>query len=162
MDLESKLLQLCRDKQLTLSLAESCTGGALSARITSVPGASDYFIGGVVSYSNFAKQKVLGVPQKTLLQSTAVSQPVVILMLEGVLKLFKTDLAIAVTGLCGPGGGSEKIPVGTLFIAVGGTILKTEHYEFHLSGDRQAIIAQAVDCALDVLLDCLKRCLDTD
>lgn len=159
---ENKLLQLCRDKQLTLSVAESCTGGSVAARLTSVSGASDYFQGGIVAYSNDVKNKILNVPQDILDKYTAVSREAVLSMLEGTLKLFNTNLCLAISGVAGPLGGTVTTPVGTIFIAMGGNIIKTETYEFHLQGDRQSIIAQAVDYSLQVLLEALMRSLDVE
>ena len=110
--------KLLRAKGMTLSTAESCTGGTVSHRITEVAGASDYFVGGVVSYSNAIKQQCLGVREETLEHYGAVSQETVIEMAEGCRNYFKTDYAIATTGIAGPGGGTEAKPVGTVWIAV--------------------------------------------
>ena len=110
--------KLLRAKGMTLSTAESCTGGTVSHRITEVAGASDYFVGGVVSYSNAIKQQCLVVREETLEHYGAVSQETVIEMAEGCRNYFKTDYAIATTGIAGPGGGTEAKPVGTVWIAV--------------------------------------------
>jgi PncC family amidohydrolase len=111
--------RLTQTKQ-TLALAESCTGGFIANQITNVPGASKIFLGGVVSYSNAAKQKFLRVRARTLQQHGAVSEPVARQMAEGARRQFGADFAIAVTGIAGPGGGTKAKPIGTVFIALAG------------------------------------------
>ena len=103
---------------LTLATAESCTGGALSAQLTALAGASNYFVGGVVSYSNEVKESVLHVPHDILATHGAVSEPTAIHMAEGVRRHLHADYGIATTGIAGPGGGSPEKPVGTVWIAV--------------------------------------------
>jgi len=124
---------------LTLATAESCTGGLISNRITNVPGSSDYFLEGVVSYSNEAKQTLLGVPKDLLDTHGAVSAPVVEAMARGVKKLAGSDIGIAVSGIAGPGGGTPEKPVGTVFIGIdsgkGGT--RSKKFLFH--GTREEI-----------------------
>jgi PncC family amidohydrolase len=155
--LEEQLLKLCTNHKVTVGIAESCTGGALAARITQVSGASDYFVGSIVSYTNQVKTRVLGVSTAILLQYGAVSVPVALLMLEGVLLQLSSDLGVAVTGVAGPNGGTIETPVGTIFIAVGGKGLDPQVVELHLEGNRQAIIQQSVDHALSLLIDILKK-----
>jgi nicotinamide-nucleotide amidase len=116
--LEAKIVRLLTERNQTLSLAESCTGGYLAHRVTNVPGASAIFTIGFVTYSNEAKQKFLGVRAETLREHGAVSEPVAREMAEGARRVSSTDFAIAVTGIAGPGGGSAEKPVGTVFIAV--------------------------------------------
>ncbi|MCB1108565.1 MAG: CinA family protein [Chlamydiia bacterium] len=109
---------LIRNKS-TLAFAESCTGGALSARMTALPDASTYFCGSVVSYSNAVKQNLLNVSEATLAQHGAVSRETAEEMLSGVFKHFDSDYAMAVTGIAGPSGGTPEKPVGTVWIAIG-------------------------------------------
>jgi nicotinamide-nucleotide amidase len=134
----------------TLSVAESCTGGLLAERITSVPGSSKYFIGGLIAYSNDVKMKALGVEPVLLLEHGAVSAPVAEAMAEGVRSRAETDFALAITGIAGPDGGTDEKPVGTVFIALAGEV-KTEHRKLHLPGDRQLIRWRASQAALDLL-----------
>lgn len=103
----------------TLSTAESCTGGAIAAEIVSVSGASNYFKGGVVSYCNEIKERLLGVNPATIEQFDVVSAEVATEMCLGAIKSLQTDYAIAITGCAGPGGGTERVPVGTIWIAYG-------------------------------------------
>lgn len=114
--------KLLLEKQKTISTAESCTGGAIAALISSVPGASAYFEGSIVSYSYNIKEKLLGVSNDTLNDQGAVSEATVIEMLKGLLQNLDTDYGIAVSGIMGPGGGTEDKPVGTVWVAVGDKI----------------------------------------
>jgi nicotinamide-nucleotide amidase len=119
-NVEETVVRLLTKRQQTLALAESCTGGRLAHRITNVPGASKVFVGGLVVYSNAAKQKFLGVRAATLARHGAVSEAVAREMAEGAWKRFGADFAIAVTGIAGPTGGTKAKPVGTVFIALTG------------------------------------------
>jgi len=105
-------------KKLTLSVAESCTGGLIGNLLTNVPGSSGYFLGGVIAYTNQAKMDLLGVSKQTLDTCGAVSDPVVREMAEGVRRELKADLGLAVTGIAGPDGGTEQKPVGTVHIGL--------------------------------------------
>ena len=117
-EIEQVVVKLLAQKKKTLALAESCTGGLIANRITDVPGASEVFLGGVVSYANFAKEKFLGVCAETLRQHGAVSEAVAREMALGTREKFGSDFAIAVTGIAGPSGGTPDKPVGTVFIAL--------------------------------------------
>ncbi len=117
-EMENVIVRLLVERKNTLALAESCTGGLIADRITDVPGASEVFLGGVVSYANSAKEKFLGVRAETLAAHSAVSEDVAREMALGAREKFGTDFAIAVTGIAGPGGGSVDKPVGTVFIAL--------------------------------------------
>ena len=134
----------------TLAVAESCTGGLLAQRITDVPGSSKYFIGGLIAYANELKTKALGVEPMLLLEHGAVSAPVAEAMAEGIRSQAQTDFGLSITGIAGPGGGTEEKPVGTVFIALADDV-KTVHRRFHLPGDRQLIRWRASQAALDLL-----------
>jgi PncC family amidohydrolase len=113
-----QLIELVKVKKLTISTAESCTGGLISKLITDIPGASDVFIGGVVSYSNEMKMKWLGAKQATLERYGAVSEQTVREMLNGIMQETGSDIAVAVSGIAGPSGGTPEKPVGTVFIGI--------------------------------------------
>jgi len=106
------------DRSLTLATAESCTGGLIGYSLTEVAGSSGYYLGGVISYSNEAKIEQLGVPAKTIEQHGAVSAQTAVAMAEGARRRFGADYGIAVTGVAGPGGGSDEKPVGLVYVAV--------------------------------------------
>jgi PncC family amidohydrolase len=118
--LEANVLRLLTERKQTLALAESCTGGCLAHRLTNVPGASAVFLGGVVAYSNAVKQKFLGVRAGTLAARGAVSETVAREMAEGARRKFGADFALAITGIAGPGGGTKRKPVGTVYLALAG------------------------------------------
>ncbi len=118
MKVEFELKELMEKLGLTVSTAESCTGGLVAARIVNVPGSSSYFMGGVVAYDNRVKMKVLGVRAETLLKFGAVSQETAREMVLGVKELTGTDCAVSTTGIAGPSGGSPEKPVGLTFIGV--------------------------------------------
>jgi nicotinamide-nucleotide amidase len=124
MDVESKVIsreinQLLWKAEKTLSTAESCTGGRVAEAIITVPGSSVYFKGGIISYTNEIKEKLLGVSHELLEEKTAVCEEVAKAMVQGAIKAMDTTYAIAVSGIAGPGGGSPEIPVGTIWIACG-------------------------------------------
>ena len=118
MKIEEKLVKTLTARSLSLCTAESCTGGLIAGRITSVPGASASFEGGVVTYSNRAKTALLGVPAEVIERHGAVSGEVARAMAEGARERLGTDIAVAVTGIAGPAGGSPEKPVGTVFISL--------------------------------------------
>jgi PncC family amidohydrolase len=142
---------LLRARGLTLAVAESCTGGGLADAITDIPGSSDYFLGGVVSYSNSAKERLLGVARETLTAHGAVSEPVARQMAEGVRSLFRSDLAAGITGIVGPGGGSAEKPVGVVYIAVASP-RGTEVRRYLWDRDRTGNKALSVNAALEMLI----------
>ncbi len=117
-ELEAVVIRLLTQRKQTLAVAESCTGGCLAHRLTNVPGASDVFLTGLVTYSNAAKQQILGVRSDALVEHGAVSETVARQMADGVRALARADFALAVTGVAGPGGGTPEKPVGTVFIAL--------------------------------------------
>lgn len=117
--LEALIGQMLRERGLMLCTAESCTGGYVAHLITAIPGSSDYFKGSVIAYSNEVKMKLLGVQPQTLEAHGAVSEPTVREMVAGAVKTLEADVAVAISGIAGPGGGSPEKPVGTIWIAVG-------------------------------------------
>ena len=134
----------------TLAVAESCTGGLIAQRITNVPGSSTYFIEGVVTYSNESKTRLLGVDKKLIRDHGAVSKEVARDMARGVRHRAKTDFGIAVTGIAGPGGGSEEKPVGLVYVALADDS-HTEHKRLMIPGDRELVRWRASQAALDML-----------
>jgi PncC family amidohydrolase len=139
-----------------LAVAESCTGGLLGSRITGVPGSSRYLLGGVVAYHNRAKVAVLGVPRAMLARHGAVSAPVAVSMARGARRSFNAEVAVAVTGVAGPGGGSATKPVGLVYVAVVG-FGRTRVRRAMFTGDRRRVRNQAADLALLMLLEHLKE-----
>ena len=117
--LEERIVDLMREKKLTLATAESCTGGMLASRIIDVPGVSEVFKAGFVTYANEAKQNLIGVKEETLAQFGAVSEQTAKEMVLGAMKAAKADVAVATTGIAGPGGGTKEKPVGLVYIACG-------------------------------------------
>jgi nicotinamide-nucleotide amidase len=138
---------LLLQRKCMLVTAESCTGGWVAKVLTDRPGSSAYVLGGLVTYSNEAKQKVLGVAEKTLEVHGAVSAPVVEEMVAGALARTGADVAVAISGVAGPGGGSEHKPVGTVWFAWGDSG-RIEASLQHFQGDRDAVRRQAVGFAL--------------
>ena len=149
---EVRLIAACRERGLTFATAESCTGGLVAARITSVPGASEVFLGGIISYANDVKRDVLGVPQEILEQAGAVSAECAEAMARGVRGRMKADVAVSVTGIAGPGGGTVVKPVGLVYFGVAtGRLVFSEKALF--SGDREAVRRQASERALVLLVE---------
>ena len=155
--LAAAVLQSCKDRKLTISVAESCTGGLLAAALTEPPGASEVFTLGVVSYSNEAKTELISVDSGTLATYGAVSEQVACQMAAGVRELAESDLSLAITGIAGPGG-SEYKPEGRVCFAVAGDtgILKAETIEFGALG-RKGVRNAARDHALTLLWDAARR-----
>lgn len=156
--LADKLLQACRAKDLKLATAESCTGGLIAAALTEIAGSSDVFERGFVTYSNAAKSASLGVPAEMIAGRGAVSEAVARAMAEGALRKSLADIAIACTGIAGPGGGSADKPVGLVHIAVA----RGDDVTFHIEkryGDigrtevRQATVRDALSLALEAISD---------
>ncbi len=134
----------------TIAVAESCTGGLLSSALTKNPGASNYFLLGVVAYSNNSKVRILGIPQKIISKYGAVSSQVTVLMAQNIRKKAKADLGISITGLAGPGGASANKPVGLVFICLAGKN-KNICREFYFRGSRQDIREKSTQEALRLL-----------
>jgi nicotinamide-nucleotide amidase len=154
--LEMHVLEMLKRRNMTLTTAESCTGGLLAGTLINVPGASDVFNEGYITYANEAKRKLLGVKKKTLKNDGAVSEACAREMAKGAAKAAGARAAISVTGIAGPGGGSEEKPVGLVYIGcyVDGKVW-VERYL--LNGDREKIRNLAVKRALDQLRRCLRK-----
>ena len=160
MELESKVLskelqQLLYDNKKTLGTAESCTGGRIAEAIIAAPGASNYFKGGIIAYTNGIKEELLHVDHQTLEEKTAVSEEVAIQMVKGACKVLHCDYAISATGIAGPGGGTVSIPVGTIWIACG-TKDKAHTYKLEEDLGRDINLAIATNKVLRLFLDFLK------
>ena len=155
MKAEEELGNLLKSKKLSLSTAESCTGGGVAAAITSVAGSSEYFMGGIVAYSNDVKVSLLHVSSETLEKYGAVSRETVMEMAAGAMNTLKTDCAIATSGIAGPGGGSLEKPVGKIWIAVA---YKNEIVTVMQTGDngRAKNVQNAIQNAMDLLIEILK------
>jgi nicotinamide-nucleotide amidase len=148
-DIAAVVLDLCRARGLTIAVAESCTGGMLGERLTSVPGSSDVFLGGVIAYHNDIKRDALGVRQADLDAFGAVSEPVALQMAAGVRERMGADIGISVTGVAGPGGGTAEKPVGLVWIAA--HVSDGKARRLHAGGDRAEIRQRAVQAALEML-----------
>ena len=161
MELESKILskelqQFLYDNKKTLGTAESCTGGKIAEAIIAAPGASNYFKGGIIAYTNEVKEELLHVEHQTLEEQTAVCEDDVIQMVKGACETLHCDYAIAATGIAGPGGGTPNIPVGTIWIAYG-TKDKVLTDKLEEDFGRDINLAIATNKALRLFLDFLKE-----
>lgn len=152
---EEEIGMLLKTKKLSLSTAESCTGGGIAALVTSVSGSSEYFNGGIVAYSNEVKMSLLHVSAETLEKYGAVSRETVTEMVKGAMKTLKTDCAVATSGIAGPGGGTLEKPVGTVWIAAA---YKNEIVTMKQEGDsgRAGNVQKAIQNALLLLCDKLR------
>ncbi len=151
--LAAKVGETLRDRKWLLVTAESCTGGWVSEAVTSIAGSSAWFDRGFVSYSNQAKQDMLGVKPSTLTQYGAVSEQAAIEMAIGALEHSSAQIAVAVTGIAGPEGGSVEKPVGTVWIAWAGEDFLVKTHGYHFQGDRYSVRLQSTQNALEGLLD---------
>lgn len=149
--LASEAVRLLSERGLTLSTAESCTGGGIGAALTSVPGSSQVYLGGIISYTNAVKEMLLGVPRELLDSVGAVSAPVAEAMAKGARAVTGSDFALSVTGLAGPGGDEYGNSVGTVFLgcAFGESVFSRE---FHFPGDRERVRQAAVEEALRLVI----------
>lgn len=152
--LEAWVGELAKKDHVTISTAESCTGGLISHKLTSVPGSSVYYKGTVVSYSNEVKKKVLNVPSEILEKYGAVSEETVIVMVKNIIRLLGTDVAVAVSGIMGPDGGTPEKPVGTVWVAAG-TKDKILTRQYHLRYNRSRNIEITANYALKMLGDAI-------
>jgi nicotinamide-nucleotide amidase len=154
-DLLSDLFSRLKDKGWMMATAESCTGGLISAAITAVPGSSSFFDRGFVTYSNEAKIQMLGVPEETIVSFGAVSEETALAMVEGALRKSRAHLALSVTGIAGPTGGSDEKPVGLVYIGYGlrGEEPKVARHNF--KGPRDSVREQSAAAALQHALSLL-------
>lgn len=139
-------------KGKTLVTAESLTGGGIGAALTAIPGSSEVYKGGIICYTNWVKQNVLGVPAEILKTHGAVSRQTAVQMVSGVRKLLQADVAVSVTGLAGPGGDEFGNPVGTVFIGYEDCRL-SKVIAFHFTGSREEIRTQTIEAALRLILE---------
>jgi nicotinamide-nucleotide amidase len=149
--ISKELLEQYKEAHLRIATAESCTGGMIAAALTAIAGSSDVFERGFVTYSNEAKAELLSIPMALIVEHGAVSEPVARAMAEGALAHSAADVAVSVTGIAGPGGGSPAKPVGLVFIgaAGGGKATAVEHHVF--AGDRDSVRFASARAALDLL-----------
>lgn len=149
-----KLFEFLKLNNLTIATAESCTGGMIASAITDVNGSSVFFGTGVVTYSNDAKMKLIGVKKETLQKFGAVSEQTASEMAEGVLKLGDADVSVSVTGIAGPTGGTPEKPVGLVYIGVSGKY-GTFAYKNNFEGNRDSVRRQTVNKAFELVYDYL-------
>ena len=163
-DLSSEVGKLLSQKKLVLATAESCTGGWIAQAITMVPGSSQWFHNGFITYSNEAKSNLLRVNPETIGEFGAVSSEVVREMLLGAngLAQYRRTCAIAVSGVAGPDGGSQEKPVGTVFIGVSSDSIRVDIERFSFSGDRNEVRRQSVVAGLKMLVDFLGNFVPKD
>ena len=151
-----QLHDLCVEKKVSIATAESCTAGLLAAKITSIPGASSFFKGGIIAYQNDIKINHLGVSKSVIKEKTEVCSEVVQQMAQGVRNKFSADFSVATSGYAGPTGGSELNPIGTVFIAISSKE-KTISKRFVFVGDRESIVSQSVISGAEFLVEVLKN-----
>lgn len=156
MEIEEKIGKILRERGLTIATAESCTGGLIADRITNVNGASQYFEAGFITYSNRAKCRFLSVPEEVIAKHGAVSAETAGFMARGAKAAASADMAVAVTGIAGPTGGTPQKPVGTVFMALAITGGNTLVRGFAFKGDRKSIKDQTAREALALILDSLE------
>jgi len=155
MALEEELREKLRDRGLTIAVAESCTGGLLGSRITDVAGSSDYFLGGVIAYQNEVKEALLHVPHNVIEAHGAVSAQTAEAMAVGCRNLFKCDIAVSITGIAGPGGGSAEKPVGLTYIGLA-TSRGVLSRRFLWDGSRTQNKESSVRAAMELILSALE------
>ncbi len=154
--LEGVVGELLRAQGLTLSVAESCTGGLLGHRLTNIPRSSDYFSGGVVAYSYETKERILNVRHNTLYDYGAVSERTALEMAQGARRLFGTDVAVSITGIAGPGGGMPGKPIGLTYIALSARD-KEVCRRFIWDSDREGNKNRSAEAALEILVEYLRE-----
>jgi PncC family amidohydrolase len=155
--LEAQIGDLMRSRGWTIGTAESCTGGLVMHRLTNIPGSSDYALGGIVAYSNAVKQSLLHVRSETLIAYGAVSEQTAAEMAAGAREALGVDVAVSITGIAGPGGGTAEKPVGLTYIGLnaGDDVRIVERHIW--SGDRESIKAASAEAALQLVLKALAK-----
>jgi nicotinamide-nucleotide amidase len=156
-DLVKKLSEVLVERKIKLTTAESCTGGGIAQVLTDMPGSSAWFERGFVTYSNQSKHEMLGVSTDALTYHGAVSMQVVRQMAEGAIKNSRAQVSVAVTGIAGPGGGSDEKPVGTVWIAWAGVDNKTIYIKHQFTGDRHEVRKQTVNAAIVGMIDFVEK-----
>ena len=156
MPLLDNLQKLCIEKGVSVTVAESCTAGLIASKLTTLSGSSSYFKGGIVAYQNEIKTKILEVSQSIIDEKTEVSVEVVNQMAKSVLEKFDANFAIATTGYAGPAGGTNKNPIGTVFIAIA-SVVGVVVNRFVFLGNRQSVVNQASESALSLLYNEIKK-----
>lgn len=152
-NLTRSVLQLCLTHKLKVATVESCTGGLIAAALTDIAGSSEIFDRGFVTYSNEAKASMVGVPASLIREHGAVSKEVALAMATGGLKHSEADIAIAVTGIAGPSGGSEQKPIGLVHLAVASTFKQISHVEAHFGAKSRACIRRlTVEKGLELIV----------
>lgn len=156
-ELAEQVVLRAREKNLTLATAESCTGGWIGKALTDVPGSSRVFLGGLIAYSNAIKENLLGVQTETLINDGAVSEPTALAMANNCAQCFEVDIAVSVTGIAGPGGGTKDKPVGLAYMGIHANgIAKTHQFNFEDLG-RDSVRQQAVISALKLILSAIEK-----
>ncbi|SFG48584.1 nicotinamide-nucleotide amidase [Desulfotomaculum arcticum] len=148
--LEDMVGKLLLAKGMTVTLAESCTGGLVMKRLSDIPGSSEYFLGGIVSYSNEIKIDLLGVAKEIIAEFGAVSEQTARSMASGIKKLTDSSIGVGITGIAGPGGGTPQKPVGLVYIALAAAN-QVRCEKFNFTGDRNRVRLEAADAALNMI-----------
>ncbi|MDD5530635.1 MAG: CinA family protein [bacterium] len=156
MNLSKELARILKEKKLTISVVESCTGGLIQKLITDTAGSSEYFLGGVVAYSNKLKEKLIGVKHTTLLKYGAVSKETSVELANGITKITGSNIGISTTGIAGPGGGTKDKPVGLIYIGIR-IGKKTTSYKYIFKGTREQIRKQTAEEGLKKVIEIVKK-----
>jgi nicotinamide-nucleotide amidase len=155
--LVEEIINELKKRNLTITCAESCTGGLVASKITQISGSSEVFKGSIITYSNEVKEKELNVKKETMIKYGAVSKEVVSEMLDGVIKKFNSDLAIAISGVAGPTGGTKNKPIGTVIVGIIGFDKKKSINIFHFKGDRIGVQEQSCKKSLEIIANSVNK-----
>ena len=152
--IEVRIGQALTRQGLTIAIAESATGGMVASRLTDISGSSSYFMGGIVAYSNFIKTSILGVPEETVERYGAVSEQTAVAMAKGVRHLLRTDIGVSTTGIAGPTGGTERKPVGLIYVAANfqdSTMVRREVFSENREENKSEFTQKALELLASVL-----------